>query len=69
MAKKITTSDLQKKLNTLSLSEILTMLNAYSVVTGIDIDSVKEYIPTAPYLISIPNTGLFLAVLRYILWF
>ena len=27
MAKKLTTSDLQKKLNTLSLSEILTMLN------------------------------------------
>ena len=29
----------------------------------------KEYITTAPYLISIPNTGRFLVVLCYILSF
>lgn len=31
--------------------------------------SEEEYIPTAPYLISIPNTGHFLDVLHYILPF
>ena len=46
MAKKLTTSDLQKKLNTLSLSEILTMLNAYSKATGIDIESAKNQLVT-----------------------
>ena len=36
---------------------------------GVTVKFEKEYIATAPYLISIPNTGRFLAILRYILLF
>lgn len=42
MSKKITNEDIQKKLNTLSLHEIMNMLNTYSKTTGTDTSTVKS---------------------------
>ena len=50
-------------LGTVDCLETVRLLKA----NGIGVYFEKEYIPTAPYLISIPNTGHFLAILRYIL--
>ncbi len=46
MAKKLTTADLQEQLNTLSLSEVLSMLKAYSEATGTDISEAKNRLVT-----------------------
>ena len=40
--KKITTKELQEKLNTLSLSELLTILDGYSTSKGENLQKVKE---------------------------
>ena len=42
MSRKITKDDVQKKLNTLSIDEILGMLNTYSMATGEDISVAKK---------------------------
>lgn len=44
--KKITKDDVQKKLNTLSINEILSMLDTYSKTTGADISSAKDKLIT-----------------------
>lgn len=46
MSKKITNEDIQKKLNTLSLNEILSMLKTYSTVNSADISKVKNILIT-----------------------
>ena len=40
--RKITNDDVQKKLNTLSINEILCMLDTYSKTTGADISAAKN---------------------------
>ena len=44
--RKITNDDVQKKLNTLSINEILGMLDTYSKTTGADISAAKNKLIT-----------------------
>lgn len=53
--RKITKEELQNKINTLSLSEILGILNNYSKTTGTDINTVKNELVT--FVIKCLNTN------------
>lgn len=46
MARKITNDDIQKKLNTLSLDELLGMLNNYSTTNAVDLEQAKQKLIT-----------------------
>lgn len=46
MARKITNDDIQKKLNTLSLDELLGMLNNYSTTNAVDLEQTKQKLIT-----------------------